>query len=143
MSNLNEIENEVPFSNKKHKKKFQWKRYLSLSNVCFFLTVILAIVGGLLMADTVHIGAESAQNAYENAKNESADVAYNMFYDTAYTSAERKYHVSNKATIQVDAIKEEANLEVLKVNDVEYVIETRGDNKDNIEVWMEFYGEGV
>lgn len=51
--------------------------------------------------------------------------------------------VSNKVSIEVASVREEANLEVLRVSDVEYVIESKDDNENNIEVWMEFYGDGV
>ena len=32
---------------------------------------------------------------------------------------------------------------MLKVSDVEYVIESKDDNDNGIDVWMEFYGDGV
>lgn len=51
--------------------------------------------------------------------------------------------MSNDVSIEVASIREEANLEVLKVSDVEYVIESKDDNENGIEVWMEFYGDGV
>lgn len=134
---------QVPEAPKKQKKPIQWKRVFSLSNICFTLTAVLIIVGGLVLSITIRKGGESAQAAYENAKSKAADEAYNKFYDTAFASAERKYHVTNKVSIEVASIREEANLEVLRVSDVEYVIESKDDNENNIEVWMEFYGDGV
>lgn len=99
----------------------------------------MIIISGLLITSTIRKGRKSAQEAYENSKNKAAGEAYNMFYDTAFASAERKYHVANTISIEIASVREEANLEVLKVSDVEYVMES----EDNIEVWMEFYGDGV
>lgn len=147
MNTENEIKEKLPESPErpvnKPKKKVQWKKIFSLSNVCFALAVILITVAALVISNTIHKGGESAKEAYEKAKDKASEDAYNRFYDTAYASAERKYHVSNDISIEVASIREEANLEVLKVSDVEYVIESKDDNENGIEVWMEFYGDGV
>lgn len=134
---------QIPETLKKQKKSIQWKKIFSLSNICFAVTVILIIVGGLVLSSTIRKGADSAQDAYKNAKDKTSVEAYNKFYDIAFASAERKYHVSNKVSIEVASVREEANLEVLHVSDVEFVIESKDDNENNIEVWMEFYGDGV
>ena len=78
----------------------------------------------LVLSSTIRKGADSAQDAYENAKDKTSVEAYNKFYDIAFASAERKYHVSNKVSIEVASVREEANLEVLHVSDVEFVIES-------------------
>lgn len=134
-------ESETPES--KIKKIIQWKKMLSLSNVCFAIAVVLISIAALLISSTIRKGGESAKEAYRNAKSQAAEEAYNKFYDTAYASAERKYHVSNNVSIEVAAVREEANLEVLTVSDIEYVIESEKNNSNGIEVWMEFYGDGV
>ena len=127
----------------KTKKNEQRKKRFSLSSCCFAVSVILTIVAALAITNTIQRGGEYAKEAYENAKNKASEDAYNRFYDTAYTSAERKYHVSNDISIELASIREESNLEVLKVSDVEYVIESKDGNENGIEVWMEFYGDGV
>lgn len=133
----------IPVTLKKQKKPVQWKKLFSLSNICFAMTIILIVIGGLVLSSTIQKGGQSAQEAYENAKSKATDEAYSKFYDTAYASAERKYHVSNKVSIEVASVREESNLEVLHVSDVEYVVESKDNNENNIEVWMEFYGDGV
>lgn len=147
MNTENEIKNNLPESPEcpvnKPEKKIQWKKIFSLSNICFAVAVILITVAALIISNAVHRGGESAREAYKSAKNKASEDAYNRFYDTAYASAERKYHVSNNVSIEVASIREEANLEVFKVCDVEYVIESKDDNEDGIEAWMEFYGDGV
>lgn len=143
MNNENKSSKKMPENLVKPNKKIQWKKIFSLSNVCFILAIVLIIICGLVISNTVHKGGEYAQAAYERARNKAADEAYDKFYDTAFASAERKYHVTNTVSIEVAAVREEANLEVLKVSDVEYVIESKDDNENNIEVWIEFYGDGV
>ncbi len=123
------------------KKSFRQKLF-TLSNMCILVTVLLIVVGVLLHINAVRKGCSAAVEAYQNAKNKASEEAYNKFYETAYVSAERKYHVSNRTTIDVSSVREEEKLEVLKVNDVEYVIETAEDN-DDTDVWLEVYGEGV
>lgn len=134
---------QIPETLKKLKNSIQWKKIISLRNICLAVTVILIIVGGLILSETIRKSADSAYDAYVNAKDKTIDEVYEKFYDIAFASAERKYHVSNKVSIEVASVREEANLEVLHVSDVEYVIESKDDNENNIEVWMEFYGDGV
>lgn len=127
----------------KPRKKVQWKKIFSLSNVCLVMAVILITIGGLVIANTIHKGADTAKDAYESAKNKASEEAYNRFYETAFVSAERKYHVSNNVSIEVASVREEANLEVLRVSDVEYVIKSKETDEDGVEAWIEFYGDGV
>ena len=126
------------------KKIVQWWEKLSVINrICIVVIGAMVLIGLILILEAEHTGGEAAQVAYASAKSIAADEAYNMFYDTAFASAERKYHVTNKVAIEVESVKEEAELEVLKVSDVEYVIESKEDNENNIEAWIEFYGDGV
>ncbi len=142
-NNKNDIEKKSDNSSKNYDRQEHKISILSFSNICFAIAIVLVTVGGLLITKTIHKGGEDVRIAYEEAKNKASDEAYNMFYETAYMSAERKYHVSNEILIEVDKVKERANLEVLNVSDVEYVIESRKNNNDGLEIWMEFTGEGV
>lgn len=143
MSDENEIRRKTTETLDKREKEVERKKYLSLRSACNTLAVVMIIVSVLIVAVTIRKGSEAAKDAYDEAKKEAAEEAYNRFYETAFMSAERNYHVANTVSIDVTAVREEANLEVLKVSDVEYVIESRDENENNIEVWMEFYGEGV
>ncbi len=71
-------------------------KVFTIGNICFGLAVVLIIVSGLFIAETIRTGGESAQSAYDSAKSKAAEEAYNKFYDAAFASAERKYHVSQK-----------------------------------------------
>lgn len=143
MNNMIESNENMPAESHKNKKSNQTKNGSSFGDFCLILAVILIILSGLVITNTIHKGSEYAQIAYENAKEKAIDEAYNRFYESAFASAERKYHVTNTVSIEVAALREESNLEVLKVSDVEYVIEPKGENENNIEVWMEFYGDGI
>ena len=54
-----------------------------------------------------------------------------------------KYRVSNRVSIYIDDLKEEEKLEVLKVSDIEYVIEDAKDNDEKAIAWLEVPGEGT
>ena len=49
----------------------------------------------------------------------------------------------NRVSIYIGNLQEEQKLEVLKVNDVEFIIENKEDNKENIISWLEVPGEGT
>ena len=116
-----------------------WKSICTVSNICFIISLIMVIVGVVMISNSIRRGAEAANEAYDKSKQNAADEAYHKFYQTAFDSAERKYHVANRATIEVEAVREKADLEVLRVSDVEYVIKNTG----NTEAWAEYFGEGV
>ena len=134
-------------ASRSREKITQWWKNLSITKkiniVCIAVIAVMILTGVILFLESNRVGGEAARAAYESAKSEAAEEAYNKFYDTAFVSAERKYHVANKIAIEVAAVKEEADLEVLKVSDVEYVIESGEENENNIEAWIEFYGDGV
>ena len=73
---------------------------------------------------------------YKNATYQEAYVRYQ-------SAAEEKYHVSNRVSIYIENLQEEQKLEVLRVNDVEFIIENKEDNKENIISWLEVPGEGT
>ena len=142
--NKNDTDKKKPWSHaRKGRKKIPWKKLLTLSNLCFTMAIVLLMIGGLVIAGTIRKGGKSAKEAYMNAESMAAEETYNKIYDAAFEASEKKYHVKNNISIDIASIQEEAKLEVLRVSDVEYVIESKKDNDDGIEVWMEFYGDGV
>lgn len=142
--NKNDTDKKKPWSHaRKGRKKIPWKKLLTLSNLCITMAVVLLMIGGLVIAGAIRKGGKSAKEAYMNAESMAAEETYNKIYDVAFEASEKKYHVKNNISIDIASIQEEAKLEVLRVSDVEYVIESKKDNDDGIEVWMEFYGDGV
>lgn len=94
---------------------------------------------------------EAAQKAYDEVKEptkqqilEAAqNEAYKEAYDEAYNKAKEEHLVTNKVAIVVDTLRETAELEVLKVYDVEYVITDKESNDDGITSWLMVPGEGT
>lgn len=103
------------------------------------LTLVFAGISVYLLSDTVSRGATAANAAYISSKEDMEKSIYQMFYD----AAEARYHTSNEVSITVENIREEANLEVLKVCDVEYIIQNGDKTNHGITSWVEVPGEGV
>lgn len=105
--------------------------------VAFILLTIgcahnLFVDGGAVMASTY-------QEVYEVEK----DAAYQAAYEGYKSAAEEKYHVSNRVSVYIGNLQEEQKLEVLRVTDVEFIIEDKADNADEITSWLEVPGEGA
>jgi len=117
------------------------------------MIVVLAVGCAALGMNTLAAGKSAAADAYETAKDQTADSVYQEFYQNSYDTAEAKHHVSNDITISIDSLKEESKLEVLKVNDVEYMIQDEEDETiwswitdiftGDITTWIEVPGNGV
>lgn len=59
----------------------------------------------------------------------------------SYNMGEASNHVKNSGTIGVESVQEKAELEVLKVSDVEYI--TNNKSEDKVTSWLEVPGNGV
>ncbi len=104
-----------------------WKKQLLIVGTVVLLTAVLIMAGIYLM-----------KRNYNTAKQDT----YNGFYQTAYNFAEQQNHVSNYALISVEAAREVSRLEVLSVNDSEFVIKN-ADKNDRTISWLEVQGTGV
>lgn len=135
--------NKQKSSSNKKEKSISWKRYINIRNVCFLMTAILVVVCALITINTIREGSEAVKDAFEDQKQKTADEVYKDFYQDSYDKAYKKNMVTNSVTIEVESIKEEAQLEVLEVSDVEYITKSKGENEAGAEVWMEYYGDGV
>lgn len=76
--------------------------------------------------------------AFNRAFEKHSEETYQEFYQTAYDAAEKKNHTKNDASITVVDIKEKANLEVLQVSGIEYIM-----HEDDAEYWISIHGSGV
>lgn len=103
------------------------------------LTIVFAGISVYLIRDTLKRGATAANEEYISSKEDAENSIYQKFYD----AAEARYHTSNDVSITVENICEEANLEVLKVSDVEYSIQEENRSNKGITSWLEVPGEGV
>lgn len=59
----------------------------------------------------------------------------------SYNMGEASNHVKNRGTISIESVQEKAELEVLKVSDVEYI--TNEKKEDKVTSWLEVPGNGV
>lgn len=110
---------------------------LLITAIC--LTLAFAGVSVYLLSDTVSRGATAANAAYISSKEDMENGIYQRFYD----AAEARYHTSNEVSVTVENVREEAKLEVLKVADVEYIIQDGDKSNHGITSWLEVPGEGV
>ncbi len=129
--------------NKKSKKKRKNSATKNYVRALLMLIIAIIVAAGafVLFSQTAKKAAGSAKEAYNNSKNLKADEIYSEYYQNAFDKAEKKYHVSNRAAIDITSIKELSNLEVLSVSDVEYIVSEKEYDKGDI--WVEFKGEGV
>lgn len=80
---------------------------------------------------------------YVSSKTTTSEMVEKRFYDTAYEYYESKYHTADRLTINVDSLKELSNLEVLRVSDVQYVIDNSSTNDEHVTAWLKVPGHSV
>lgn len=102
----------------------------------------MGFVSVCLFSRTISRGAEAAVSAFAAVRDEERERVYNDYYEKYREDAEKEYHVSNRAVITVDGVKETAELEVLNVNGVGYSVEDKKDNKTAVS-WVKVSGTGV
>lgn len=88
-------------------------------------------------------GAASVKKAFDREKEIAEKSVYNSFYEQGFAAGEKEYHVKNRAVISLGNIRETANLEVLSVSDVAFMIENPASENKNIQSWIEVPGTGV
>ncbi len=85
------------------------------------LAVVAVVVFNVCMLHGAFAkGTAAAAASFQTAKEQSAEEAYQHFYDKSYAAAEKAHHVSNRVSISIGGLREEQKLEVLKVSDVAY-----------------------
>ncbi|MDE7416942.1 MAG: DUF4230 domain-containing protein [Lachnospiraceae bacterium] len=129
-------------SNIKEKKNTRKKKNTcKTTSICFCIIVINVII--YCLCGLFKSGGTALVTTYQAVYKTEREAAYQEKYEDYKAAAEEKYHVSNKVSIYVGNLQEEQKLEVLKVNDVEFIIENREDNSSNIVSWLEVPGEGT
>ncbi len=159
---LNENDKELSHENKGESKKIKGKKGIfAQKDKAAIIAVIGCIVCIIVIVycyiHTMSVGTASAIAEYQSVKQEVSDNVYNEFYQKAYDVSEKKHHVSNRVSITLGSLKEQAKLEVLKISTMEYI--TPEDDKSGILnnvlsslstffkskviLWSEFSGESV
>ena len=141
---MNEIVNidTAPAPSKPLRKRTT-KRSKASTTVCIVLMLIIATTAILLFRDVISKGAGALLDSYTAAYAYEKDSAYQALYQKYYDSAEAEYHVQNRASIRIGNISETGKLEVLKVSDVELIIDDSNLFEGGITSWLEVPGEGT
>ena len=124
--------------NKSSKKSGGWA---VLSIVFALIICLLAISSVFIVRYSISKGVSTARDAFQEAFDETREDTYTKFKDAAYKLSESGHHVSNRVAISVHAVKEKADLNVLKVNDVVYIIKDK--TKSGTTTWLKVMGTGV
>ena len=111
--------------------------------ICIVLMIIMTAASFMLFQNVVFNGAEALTDGYNAAYASEKETTYQALYQKYYDKAEAANHVANSAIIYIGNIRETERLEVLKVSDVEFIVEDRGNNSGNITSWLEVPGEGT
>lgn len=109
------------------------------------LGLLAAIVVCIIIGIVVYRGAAekfvtALGESYRQTSNAAAEETYNRFYESSFNTAEAKNHVKNQVSISVGSLREDTELQVLKVQDVEYAFGTLS-NKE--EKWLRATGSAV
>ena len=113
-------------------------------NVLLFAVICISIVGAFrYFSNGIKKGGEAAQVAFEESYSETSSEVYDRFREYAYELSEAEHHVSNRVSISVSQVKEKAELEVLKVSDVVYIITDNSETKNGTVSWLKIHGNGV
>ena len=115
----------------------------SSKTIYIVLLIIMVTMTVIFGKDIVGNGAQALADSYNAAYALEHDAAYQTQYQKYFDAAEAKYHVSNEVLITIGDIQETEKLEVLKVSDVEFIVEDKNSNDGNITSWLEVPGEGT
>ena len=133
--------NEIKETKKSGEKKHFQRTKLSI--ICY-VAALLLITAAIVFGFTGFIrGSRVVKKAFDREKAKAEESVYNSFYEQGFTVAEANYHVKNRGVISLGIIRETANLEVLSVSDIAYMIENPGSENKNIQSWLEVPGTGV
>ena len=128
--------------NKNQKRKRRKAIIRKVVNVMTALSVVAAVIAGILCVyywnSAVNVFAEATSEAYSGMKDATVTDMRQNFRDWGFADGEEEYHTSNRITISIENVRETANLEVMKVSDVVYIIE---DEKN--QAWLKATGTGV
>ena len=112
--------------------------------------LILYIIAGILILAAaglffygIHNGSGAVKKAFETEKAAAEESTYHAFYEDGFNIGEKDYHVKNRVVISLGEIRETANLEVLSVSDIAFIIQNPESSNKNTLSWLEVPGTGV
>ena len=118
-------------------EKSKNQKIFLIAAVCF---LIVAVV---LFGFAFFNGTRAVKTAFDREKKSAEESVYHGYYEEGFKAGEEAYHVKNRAVITLGNIRETANLEVLSVSDIAFMIENPNSENRNILSWVEVPGTGV
>ena len=104
------------------------------------LIIVMIAIGSIFVINALNIAVSSAESAYSDSLKMQREETYQAFYQTSFDIAEEKYHVENAVTISVEDVRESAELEVLRVSDIEYIYSKEDEDARR---WTAVKGYGI
>ena len=110
---------------------------------CIFLAILIILCGAGVFIAGLGRGSIAVKEAFESSKKAAEEETYHAYYEQGFRAGEAEYHVKNRAVLTLGNIRETAELEVLSVSDIAYMIQDpSGENKNTLS-WLEVPGTGV
>ena len=140
---MKEIANEDQFPSKTPPRRKRAKTNILNTVAPFAGAAIMFVIAVFLLRSVIGKGAEALTDSFNASLASERDAAYQEQYRKYYDAAEAANHVKNRGSIYIGDITETEVLEVLKVSDVEFIVEDSKDNAGNVTSWLEVPGEGT
>lgn len=141
---MKEITKEDQFpSNVPPRRKRAKIKNLGVTVIYYVVVAIMLAIAVRLFGGIVGKGAEALTDSFNASLASEREAAYQEQYQKYYDAAEAANHVRNRGSIYIGDIAETDKLEVLKVSDVEFVVDDSDDNAENVTSWLEVPGEGT
>lgn len=107
------------------------------------IKVIIAVVLAVQVVLAFFVGRLLFINSYQSSKDNTVSTIRKSAYDTVYNQTEEAYHVSNRATVSLDGIREKADLGVLEVQSCYLYKSDDKDRSPNLSIWYKIPGTGT
>ena len=116
-------------------------RWLDL--LCCVIAAVMLVGAGGLFVYGLGNGSRAVKKAFDSEKAAAEESVYHAYYEEGYKAGEAEYHVKNRAVISLGNIRETAELEVLSISDIAFIIEDPELQNGNTLSWLQVPGTGV
>lgn len=138
---LNSVPDKLKASKARSKTKSSGRPWGTL--LCYLIAGLALVLAGGLAVYGFSNGSRAVKKAFDAQKTASEESVYHAFYEEAYQAAEAEYHVKNRAVISLGNIRETAQLEVLSISDIAFMVEDPTLQNKNTLSWLQVPGTGV
>lgn len=125
-------------SDKTLTKNGEYNKWGKAKLIVILIILILIVLNIWLISSALGTTVSATHDAYTQTFEEQRIETYQKYYKMSYDIAQKKNHVSNRVTIDIQKVKEVSALEVLRVSDVNYIYD-----ENDIRDWVSIYGYGV